>query len=332
MEDVYWPSAGVNTIGAWNAHQGYKIKLEQEVTFDFPGYNMVSHTLALDAGWNLIPVICDGDAVCTDLFDGLGNDLTVVKEVAGTQVYWPGEDVMTLNQLSTGKSYMVKMEAPGSITFPENATRSNTPNLNSRSRDCTMTGNSHLISIPAETLATCNVTIQSGDIIQAMDVYGNICGSIEIDDPIMDYALVVFGNDTLTSQQEGYDNGEIINLLLMPHEYPIMASWDDNYPNGASYADEGISKLTYMLALTSVEEEVSKMIRISPNPATDKISISGIDKYPVNVEILNCKGQVVLTFDKLSANEINVSGLKQGLYFIHIQNDDLDLTRKLIVR
>ncbi len=332
MEGAYWPEAGMNTIGLWNAHDGYKIKLSEEASFNFTGYDMVSHNLSLDAGWNLIPVICNGDVVCTDLFGPLGNDLKVVKEVAGTEIYWPGENVMTLDHLTSGKSYMVKMDAPGSITFPETGTKSNTLKLKSGSRDCTMTGNSHIISIPAETLATCNLTIQSGDIINALDIYGNYCGSIEITDPLMDYALVVFGNDTLTTLKDGFENGEDIILELMPGGYPIWPDWDNNFPNTWNYANEGISKLTYMLVYTGVEENYAQKIQVSPNPATDKISISGINNYPVNVEILDIKGQVVLTFDKLSSNEINLSGLTQGLYFIHIQSDDADVTRKLVIK
>jgi len=332
MQGAYWPETGMNTIGLWNAHNGYKIKLSDAVSFDFAGYDMVNHTIGLAEGWNLIPVICNGDVVCTELFGSLGEDLQVVKEIAGIGVYWPGEEVMTLDNLTSGKSYMVKMDAPANITFPETGTKSNTPKLKPGGRDCTMTGNSHIISIPAETLATCNITIQSGDIISAIDATGNCCGSIEITDPLMDYALVAFGNDTLTTQNDGFENGGVINLVLEPGGYPILAGWDDNYPNADIYADEGISKLTFMLAYTGVEESISKMVHISPNPATDKINISGINNFPVKIEILDMEGQLILTRNNCSDNEIMLTGLSKGLYILHIQNNEMNVTRKLVIR
>ncbi|MCF8367304.1 MAG: T9SS type A sorting domain-containing protein, partial [Bacteroidales bacterium] len=109
--------------------------------------------------------------------------------------------------------------------------------------------------------------------------------------------------------------------------------WDQTFPNQGTFEINGLSKITAVDIWTEgIHKSQEELIRVSPNPAKDKISISGIDNYPVNVEILNVKGQVVLTFDNLSASEINLSGLSRGMYFIHIQNNDFDVTRKLVIR
>ncbi len=341
MEGVYWPSAGINTLGLWNAHQGYKIKLEQEVTLDFPGYNMVNHTLALDAGWNLIPVVCDGDAVCADLFDALGGDLTVVKEVAGTHVYWPGEDVMTLNQLSAGKSYMVKMDAPGSITFPETANTHTIPQHQLKSQaevryECTPTGNSHLIVVTQEALN--GWIFYPGDQIAIVSQQGICAGVTEFDETSEGpFTMTVYGNDSTESTAVGCENGDTfwfeLNSSINGYCVFFPYQWDQTFPNQDIFEINGLSKITGVdIYPVGIDQLQAELIRVYPNPATDKIIISGIDKYPVKVEIRDSKGQVVLAFDKLSSNEINLSGLRQGLYFIHIQNADVDITRKLIKR
>lgn len=336
MEGAYWPEAGMNTIGLWNAHDGYKIKLSAATSFEFPGYDMVNHTISLNEGWNLIPVICNGDVDCNDLFGALGNDLQVVKEVAGTQVYWPGEEVMTLDHLSSGKSYMVKMDAAASITFPETGTKSSAE-VSPKDWDYLKTGNSHLISISAEVLASSvNYSFETGDIIFAGNGIDESYGMVEITDLQANYTLVVFGNDSTTSWQDGYSNNDFITLMIyrpsISYGFELIVDYDQSFPNQGIYQHEGTSKVEHVEIYTGIGEQSSSKFHVYPNPAKDKISISGINNYPVNVEVLNIKGQVVLTFNKLSANEINLSGLSQGMYFIHIQNNDFDVTRKLVIK
>ncbi len=334
LEGAYWPSAGMNTIGLWNTHHGYKIKLTEEVAFNFSGYDMVNHTLALYEGWNLIPVICNGDVLCNDLFEPLGDDLIVAKEVAGVEVYWPAQNVMTLDHLTSGKSYFVKMDAESNITFPQQASKLSAGNAPTDWDDCIMTSNSHIISISSEALSTSNVPFQSGDVIIAISG-DECCGSVEITDPSLDYALVVFGNDSTTANQDGFLPNEVMEFLFVREsediELPIMAGWDETFPNMVHFAFEGISKVNHILIWTGVEDLNVNNIQIYPNPATDKITISGIEDMDCTIEVLDIKGQMMLNKNEIINHEIQLSGFAKGVYFVRIHNDNLTITRKLVI-
>lgn len=68
MTNVYWPEQNINTIGNWNTHNGYKIKLSNNATLQFLGSLEENKTLTLPQGWSLIPVISDCQVSCEELF------------------------------------------------------------------------------------------------------------------------------------------------------------------------------------------------------------------------------------------------------------------------
>jgi len=118
MTAVYYPAGGVNTIGTWDSQSAYKIKVTQDVTLTITGSAETNKTLQLAEGWNLIPVISKENVSAETLFGPLGTELIVVKGVASLGVYWPEYSINTLGNLEPGKAYFVKMNTPGTISFP----------------------------------------------------------------------------------------------------------------------------------------------------------------------------------------------------------------------
>ena len=68
--------------------------------------------------------------------------------------------------------------------------------------------------------------------------------------------------------------------------------------------------------LMGTGENVSQVVTIYPNPATDRVVIEGIEAAEVNV--YNALGQVVKTV--LGTNEIDLSGLVDGVYLLRIMD------------
>ena len=70
--------------------------------------------------------------------------------------------------------------------------------------------------------------------------------------------------------------------------------------------------------LMSVDENEASPIQISvyPNPAKDYVKIEGAEA--VEVQVYNAVGQMVKTIQ--GSNEINVSGLAEGVYLLRIRN------------
>ncbi|OYT12732.1 MAG: hypothetical protein B6I19_08795 [Bacteroidetes bacterium 4572_114] len=114
---VFWPEQNINTIGTWDTHEGYQIKMAGAVDLTISGFIESNKTLLLVEGWNLIAVLSDCAVNVSDLF--LGKDVIIVKEVAGPDIYWPGFGINTLDTLQPGKSYIVLMGSEESIVFPE---------------------------------------------------------------------------------------------------------------------------------------------------------------------------------------------------------------------
>lgn len=74
---------------------------------------------------------------------------------------------------------------------------------------------------------------------------------------------------------------------------------------------------------------VNADVKLYPNPSTEWFKISGVDAAEISV--FNVNGQLVKSFT-YNGNEMSVSGLKTGLYYIVIQTEKGNITKKLLVR
>ena len=70
---------------------------------------------------------------------------------------------------------------------------------------------------------------------------------------------------------------------------------------------------------------------IYPNPAKDFVKLSAIGGQLSAVRIYNCLGMMVEEIE-VNANEIeiNTSDYSSGIYFIHIQTENGNITKKII--
>ena len=122
MDGVYWPEADLNTIdqnGGWDSNSGYLIKLAGNQQISIQGTAVTDLSLNFEeAGWYLIPVLSKCNVNINNLLSEVIDQVDVLKEVAGTGVYWPGV-VQTLQNLEPGKAYLVKFNGSASITFPD---------------------------------------------------------------------------------------------------------------------------------------------------------------------------------------------------------------------
>jgi len=115
---VFWPELNINTLGNWDYTAGYLIKLNADVNLSFEGNDIPNKTLALHQGWNLTPVLCTDGMLCSDILLQLGDDLIIIKEPAGTNVFWPEMNIQTLTALQPGKAYYILTGTATTLTFP----------------------------------------------------------------------------------------------------------------------------------------------------------------------------------------------------------------------
>ncbi|MFY8034158.1 MAG: T9SS type A sorting domain-containing protein [Flexibacteraceae bacterium] len=81
------------------------------------------------------------------------------------------------------------------------------------------------------------------------------------------------------------------------------------------------------IIITSTNSKLlPKVISITPNPATDKVTIKTTGTG--TLEILNTLGQVVITQPAIGTNEINISKLAKGVYTVRFNG----VSQKLVVK
>lgn len=108
----------MNSLGNWDYTSGYLIKLNADINLTTEGSDIQSKTIALQQGWNLTPVLCADGMMCSEILLQLGDDLIIIKETAGANVFWPEMNIYTLLELQPGKSYYILSGVATSLTFP----------------------------------------------------------------------------------------------------------------------------------------------------------------------------------------------------------------------
>ena len=117
LQNVYWPDGNLNTLVNWNSNSGYFIKTLSSTALTISGLPVENQSLSLVSGWNLVPVLNSSGVLVSELFAPILSKLIIVKEVPGTSVFWPAENIQTLTTMQPGKSYLVKVNAACEINF-----------------------------------------------------------------------------------------------------------------------------------------------------------------------------------------------------------------------
>ncbi len=116
--DIYQPEYVVNTIGNWDTQTAYIIKTSGPTSVTFDGLLNFNKTIAIQEGWNLMPVISDC-LVQVGLLNAGITGFVMIKEVAGTGIYWPSKNINTIDQLVPGEAYYMFSNSNGSYTYPD---------------------------------------------------------------------------------------------------------------------------------------------------------------------------------------------------------------------
>ncbi|WP_299888829.1 spondin domain-containing protein [uncultured Lacinutrix sp.] len=139
-------------------------------------------------------------------------------------------------------------------------------------------------------------------------------------------AIDVFAYDAGTDNGTDYDSPNSPNA-------PVGISMINGYPfNGNKI---GTLTIEYLTSLLSTPEFDSKnKIKISPNPATDNITISSANTINT-IQIYNILGSIVkdITLEKKSSVSINIADLSKGIYLVKTKNNNGGInTKKLIIK
>jgi len=334
---LYWPGQNINTIGNWNTHQGYEIKMTGSANLNLGGSIENDMTLMLASGWNLIPVLSEYNVDVNQLFNQ--TNVIIVKEVAGWKLYWPTFNIYTLNQLTPGKAYYVRMAAAGSVTFPANAADNGfIPDepiweLTTPWNNIQRNAGSHIFAIQQQALAN----LSKEDIIGIFTPDGHCVGNVQVANLNQNLALYAYADDQLTGETDGFTDGQpMIFKLFRPstgEEFNLDVVYNAEMLNyDGLFATEGISAISSISVLsTGISEGSTSDLHIFPNPTTGKVTIGGITGIE-EIIVISVDGAVVMRFTPKTEGDqvLDLSDLKAGFYQVQIRTSQGLVTRKVV--
>jgi hypothetical protein len=340
---VFWPGQNLNTIGEWNRLEGYSVKGASQIDLRIAGSRSASRTLQLSQGWNLIPVLSECEADVVSLFAGTG--VVVVKEVAGWKLYWPALNINTLGSLQSGKAYYVLMSQPATVAFGDCPPGAMAPGKSSVDfgmleminaapwEIAAPTASSHIIGIPEEVIKSS--LINTGDYLGAFDESGQCYGLVRWEGEST--TLTAFGDDPTTSGKDGFTAAETIYIRLFvettSQEYDLEISWDDAWPqNDGTFNPTGLSAISaFKLGATQIYEQGAFEVLIYPNPANSVLFIDFNTTSEISVSLNDVNGREVLrqTLSGLR-NQLDISALRSGVYFMKLEGDGFVKIEKII--
>ena len=132
------------------------------------------------------------------------------------------------------------------------------------------------------------------------------------------------------------NNSECGKLKVTVNPYDWNTNGQAHYryylsDDGSNFSDSVDLVLSYTAALKPVKEEIS--VNIGPNPAADYVQITMNGVEAANIKIMDALGTTISKETVISSKKINVSELRNGVYFVVIDiPGSKTITRKVIIR
>jgi hypothetical protein len=343
--EFYYPNGGVNTINNWAWETGYQVKAESDFDVTLTGSKIDPPEVELASGWNLIPVLTPCGATTDEVFNGMA-DLNIVKEVAGTNMYWPQFGIETLAELDPGKAYWVSMADAGAFTYPDCAKSSYITKSQQRPQnftpwnDLSYTASSHAIAFPAEVLL--EGELQIGDFIGAFTPEGHCAGRVELTNLISNLAVVAFANDETTAEKDGYGFGEMLQFKVFRpesgEEISMTVDYEQSMPQQGIFEMQGLSAVKSITLDAFGTNELPELItEVYPNPSTGHFALS-MSYWPENMQIhlMDTKGRILEVFEpgnlqRGAAYQFDLN-LPNGIYFLKLVDSGMLEMKKIVIQ
>jgi hypothetical protein len=148
--------------------------------------------------------------------------------------------------------------------------------------------------------------------------------------PVVTYTVTVYFNESqgIVLGTGTYVAGSIATLAAIPAEGYVFQKWgDDTTDNPKEVLVDHDIVLTAFFNYTSVNENDMVLVRLYPNPASDKIHIEGLEGEH-EVQIYNAFGLLVKTLSIHDDDEIDLGALSAGLYFLRVDGQVMRLMKK----
>jgi hypothetical protein len=336
---IYWPSQNINTLGAWNTNNGYKIKVSQDTEIKFYGANKDSKTINLKVGWNLIPVLAECNFLVNQVLSS--PSILIVKEVANVGIFWPEYSINTLETLKSGDAYLTFATSPISISYPEcfgsgeleSKNKSFSPNMKNGWAVSSFTPITHVMAIKEEA----TVNLKGLQILGAFSSEGQCYGISDLSK--QDGVIMIFGDDYSTSLKDGFKQDEIIQFRLFNkvtnEKRNALVEFEQSYPlNSSAFIENGLSVINNIKLGEIIEGEQNEWhLNIFPNPTNRLLNIVSNSEQQYVIFIFDIQGGECLSKKVWNQKtSIDISTFDKGLYTVVCKSKEKILHKKLIVK
>jgi hypothetical protein len=336
-EGIYWPGQNVNTIGDWNNHFGYKIKMSADDQLVFTGTPLTDKTVTFSAGTHIVPVPSESDVLVDSVLVPHGNKIIFAYDMEQSLLYWPPY-VNTLTTLKPGFAYLIKFAATTTLDFEVSKAGkigniSNKFENNTTWNDVIETGDVHFVGIEEE--ATSDLV--TGDFIGVFNTSGVCAGMTQYNGLRGKMAFAVYGNDETTNENDGLNPGEMMNVKIFRNGETLETTpvYNNQLPNAdGNFAFNGLSaNQSFKVGALSVENDPMTAIKIYPNPSTGifNINLTGISN-PIEIIVTNSQGQLIYSGQMSGSQQLDLSNQPNGVYFIRLVNEKSVRLEKLIIK
>ena len=129
-----------------------------------------------------------------------------------------------------------------------------------------------------------------------------------------------------------FGDGTTSTLKNPVHIYPGAGNYQVSLTSSKGCLEETITKQIEMFGTQVEQFNQENLLKIHPNPAKDKVTINLLDGKKYSIEILNMKGQVILSSESNQSKTIlKLEHFKRGLYMLLIYSENDMLIEKLVL-
>ena len=313
---VYWPELNIDILGLFNNQNAYAIKTfapnDMLIYGDFIQPENINFELS---GWNYLSYPrYFSEPVDFALNNALGN-IKLLKDDSGN-IYWPELGINTIEYMSPGEGYVMKVFDNQFFNFPSNSNISTDLStalaFNNNARiglseniyyaENEKTKDNMVFGFPSDSWV--DFDISEGDEIAAKDLNGNIFGTTVLNDD--NNTIVVWADDELSSDKDGMYSNEKISFELWKHSSGEKFELDFEWIEGSSYFNINGISIASSISTRKVHDYEIEMVSCYPNPSKGsfKLNFNLNDSSEINISIYNSLGKELVFVKTTFLNQV----------------------------
>ncbi|MBE0639281.1 MAG: T9SS type A sorting domain-containing protein [Bacteroidales bacterium] len=340
-DGMLWPAENINTLGFWNADEGYVIKMAADATVTFTGQPNPLTTVTLTEGLNILHVPTECGMLTWEVFEQLNENFLYIQGIALPQIFIPMYGIDNLNILEPGKAYFIVTTQDVTLTFPEcGVSRGDEKGQIIFEEEESPWGVTIKSPVSHNIVVTSHATgfLNPGDFIGVFNPAGQLAGYVLVGESHSSVNVTVFGKDPFNSVASGMNEGEKFEFRYYDNASRLTRTlepvYDASLPAAGTFQPFGLSVVIgFKTSSLSVTIPDVSEITLYPNPNDGTFTIIQNNDQPfIRFEVIDPTGQSVSEGALQAQTTINLKKRTGGIYFIRLSGPGTVLLKKIVIQ